>query len=321
MIDIRKLAGEASSIAISGHIRPDGDCIGSTLGLYNYLKKIFPEKDIKVYLINPNPVFSFLKGYDDIVTESAQNESPDLFLALDLSEKPRLGDNAVLFDNAKVTACVDHHINDGVFSKNDYIVSEASSTAELVYTLMDEELIDTDIAQCIYIGMVHDTGVFQYTNTHRSTMEIAGKLIDYGFDHYRIIEKTIFEKSYIQNQILGRALLESIVFMEGKCIVSVIDRKTMDFYGASSRDLEGIANQLRYTSGVDCAIFMYETGPQEFKVSLRSTDKVDVSQVAKTFGGGGHRKAAGLTMAGSFHDVVNNLSKIIEKQIRENEEA
>ena len=101
MIDIRKLAGEASTIAISGHIRPDGDCIGSTLGLYNYLRKIYPEKDIRVYLINPNPVFSFLKGYDEIVTESAQNESPDLFLALDLSEKPRLGDNAVLFDNAK----------------------------------------------------------------------------------------------------------------------------------------------------------------------------------------------------------------------------
>ncbi|MBQ7463890.1 MAG: bifunctional oligoribonuclease/PAP phosphatase NrnA, partial [Lachnospiraceae bacterium] len=154
----------------------------------------------------------------------------------------------------------------------------------------------------------------------RSTMEIAGKLIEYDFDHYRIIEKTIFQKSYIQNQILGRALLESILFMDGKCIVSVIDRKTMDFYGATSKDLEGIANQLRYTRGVECAIFMYEIGTQEYKISLRSSEKINVAAVAKAFGGGGHERAAGLTMAGSYHDVVNNLSKIIEKQYMENTE-
>ncbi len=321
MIDLRQLTQDVSSIAISGHIRPDGDCIGSTLGLYNYLKKIYPEKSIKLYLQNPNPLFSFLKGFDEIITESPQDEKADIFFALDLSEKARLGDNAVLFDNAVNTACIDHHENDGIFSKNDYIVPEASSTAELVYGLIDEELIDTDIAQCIYIGIVHDTGVFQYNSTHRSTMEIGGKLLEYGFDHYRIIERTIFQKTYIQNQILGRALLESIVFIDGKCIVSAIDRKTMDFYGATSKDLEGIANQLRYTTGIDCAIFMYEIGPQEYKVSLRSTDRVDVAKVAKTFGGGGHKKAAGLTMAGSFHDVVNNISKIIEKQLKDSEEA
>ena len=321
MINLRELVGEAGSVAISGHIRPDGDCYGSTLGLYNYLKKLFPEKEIRLYLQSLNPLFSFLKGYDEIFTEDPGSFYPDLFIALDLCEKQRLGDNAVLFDNAKNTACIDHHEYDTVFSKNDYIVPEASSTAELVYTLMDEELIDTDIAQCIYIGIVHDTGVFQYNSTHRSTMEIGGKLLEYDFDHYRVIERTIFEKSYIQNQILGRALLESIIFMGGRCIVSAIDRKTMQFYGATSRDLEGIANQLRYTRGIDCAIFMYEIGPQEYKVSLRSTDRVDVSKVAKAFGGGGHKKAAGLTMAGSFHDVVNNISKMIEKQLKENEEA
>jgi len=321
VIDLRELVGGAGSVAISGHIRPDGDCYGSTLGLYNYLKKLFPDKEIRLYLQSLNPLFSFLKGYDEILTEGAGEFYPDLFIALDLCEKQRLGDNAVLFDNAKNTACIDHHEYDTVFSKNDYIVPEASSTAELVYNLMDEELIDTDIAQCIYIGIVHDTGVFQYNSTHRSTMEIGGKLLEYDFDHYRVIERTIFEKSYIQNQILGRALLESIIFMGGRCIVSAIDRKTMQFYGATSRDLEGIANQLRYTRGIDCAIFMYEIGPQEYKVSLRSTDRVDVSKVAKAFGGGGHKKAAGLTMAGSFHDVVNNISKMIEKQLKENGEA
>ncbi|MBR5376793.1 MAG: bifunctional oligoribonuclease/PAP phosphatase NrnA [Lachnospiraceae bacterium] len=316
---MKELCENADSIAISGHVRPDGDCIGSALGLSAYLKKLYPSKRITVYLINPNPLFSFLKGFDDIVKVPASDVS-DLFIALDLSEKLRLGDNVMLFENAKNTACIDHHINETGLSKNDWIVPEASSTAELIYGLMDEEVIDTDIAQCIYMGLVHDTGVFQYSCTKRSTMEIAGKLIEYGFDHYRIIEKTFFQKSYIQNQILGRALLESILFMDGRCIVSVIDRKTMEFYGATSRDLEGIANQLRYTKGVDCAIFMYEIGTQEYKISLRSSDRVNVAAVARSFGGGGHERAAGLTMAGSFHDVVNNISKIIEKQLAENED-
>ncbi|MBO4375394.1 MAG: bifunctional oligoribonuclease/PAP phosphatase NrnA [Lachnospiraceae bacterium] len=318
-MNLKELCENAGTIAISGHVRPDGDCIGSSLGLANYLKKLYPEKRITVYLIDPNPLFSFLKGFDEIVKEPASDVS-DLFIALDLSEKLRLGDNFMLFENAKNTACIDHHINENGFSKNDWVVPDCSSTAELIYDLIDEGLMDTDIAQCLYIGMVHDTGVFQYNCTHRSTMEKAGKLLEYDYDHYRIIERTYFQKSYIQNQILGRALLESILFMDGKCIVSVIDRKTMDFYGATSKDLEGIANQLRYTRGVECAIFMYEIGTQEYKISLRSSEKINVATVAKAFGGGGHERAAGLTMAGSFHDVVNNLSKIIEKQYRENEE-
>ncbi len=316
MINLKELCENANSISISGHVRPDGDCIGSTLGLANYLKKLYPQKRITVYLIDPNPLFSYLKGFDEIVKVAASDVS-DLFIALDLSEKQRLGDNYMLFENAKNTACIDHHINENGFTKNDYIVPDCSSTAELIYTLMDEEVIDTDIAMCIYTGIVHDTGVFQYSCTQRSTMEIAGKLIEYDFDHYKLIEKTFFQKSYIQNQILGRALLESILFMDKRCVVSVIDRKTMEFYGATSKDLEGIANQLRYTRGVDCAIFMYEIGTQEFKISLRSGDKINVATVAKAFGGGGHERAAGLTMAGSFHDVVNNISKEIEKQYGE----
>ena len=124
----------------------------------------------------------------------------------------------------------------------------------------------------------------------------AAKLISYGFDFSRLIEETFYEKTYLQTQILGRALLESILFMDGKCVVSVIDRKTMDFYGASPQDLEGIVSQLRSIKGVECAIFMYETGVLEYKVSMRSGGLVNVSQIASYFGGGGHVRAAGCTM-------------------------
>lgn len=115
---------------------------------------------------------------------------------------------------------------------------------------------------------------------------------------------------------MGRALMESIRFMDGRCIVSMVDRKTMDFYNAVPGDLDGIVNQLRNIKGIDCAIFMYETGVLEYKVSMRSNENVDVAKVASFFGGGGHVRAAGCTMKGTFHDCINNLSLHIDKQLR-----
>ena len=183
------------------------------------------------------------------------------------------------------------------------------------YYFFTKEQLDEEIAKALYIGIIHDTGVFQYSNTSPETLRAAAKLISYGFDFSRLIEETFYEKTYLQTQILGRALLESILFMDGKCVVSVIDRKTMDFYGASPQDLEGIVSQLRSIKGVECAIFMYETGVLEYKVSMRSGGLVNVSQIASYFGGGGHVRAAGCTMNGTCHDVINNLSLHIEKQL------
>ena len=132
----------------------------------------------------------------------------------------------------------------------------------------------------------------------------------------KLIEESFYQKTYLQTQIMGRALMESIRFMDGRCIVSMVDRKTMEFYNAVPGDLDGIVNQLRNIKGVDCAIFMYETNVLEYKVSMRSNENVDVAKVAAFFGGGGHVRAAGCTMKGTFHDCVNNLSLHIDKQLR-----
>ena len=175
--------------------------------------------------------------------------------------------------------------------------------------------MDRDIAMAIYTGIIHDTGVFQYSNTSPKTMRIAADLLEYGFDFSTLIEETFYEKTYRQNQIMGRALLESIMFLNGRCIVSAVDRKLMEFYHATPKDLDGIVNQLKIIKGVECAVFMYETDNLEYKVSMRSTDRVDVAKVASYFGGGGHKKAAGCTMKGTFHDVINNLSLHIERQL------
>ena len=305
----------ARSIGISGHIRPDGDCVGSAMALYLYLQKITEAgTEVSVYLEQPPETFGAIKGIEQIQTEASEDKVYDVFFALDC-EKSRLGFAEKLFEQAKKTINVDHHISNLGCGRVNYVVPTASSTSELIYDLLDKEQMDRDIAMAIYTGIIHDTGVFQYSNTSPKTMRIAADLLEYGFDFSTLIEESYYQKTYWQNQIMGRALLESIMFLNGRCIVSAVDRKLMEFYHATPKDLDGIVNQLKIIKGVECAVFMYETDNLEYKVSMRSTDRVDVAKVASYFGGGGHKKAAGCTMKGTFHDVINNLSLHIERQL------
>ena len=308
-------------IGISGHIRPDGDCISSCLAVYGYLKKYMPENTyMKVYLEKPAAVFSELKGFEEIVTDFPEEEAFDVFFIMDCGIE-RLGDARKYAETAKKKINIDHHISNQGTGDINYIEPHVGSASELVYDLImqekGEEGLDAELAKILYTGMIHDTGVFQYSNTNQKTMEAGAKLISYGFDFPRLIEETFYQRTYLQTQVLGRALMESIRFMDGNCIVSCIEKKHMDFYGATSQDFDGIVNQLRNIKGVHCAIFMYEIGNLEFKVSMRSDEMVNVAEVAGYFGGGGHMRAAGCTMQGTFHDCVNNLSKYIEEQLKE----
>lgn len=306
----------AKTIGISGHIRPDGDCVGSCLALYMYLKKVYPETRIEVFLEPPSDVFDCIKDFDKLLTDFKTDiEVFDVFIALD-TVKERMGEAMKFFDGAKKTINIDHHISNTGCGDVNFIDAKTGSTSELVFELIEEEMIDIEIAKAIYIGIIHDTGVLRYSNTTPKTLTIAAKLVSYGFDFSEIIDKTFYEKTYVQTLLLGRALLESILFMDGKCMVSGISQKTLAFYHADSRDLEGVVSQLNQTKGVECTIFMYQTGVQEYKVSLRSKGAVDVAKIAVYFGGGGHVRAAGCTLNGTYHDVINNLSLHIENQLK-----
>jgi phosphoesterase RecJ-like protein len=321
---MNKLANQLKgikSVAIAGHVRPDGDCAGSCLGVYNYIKDCFQGIEVDVYLEEIAEVFHFIRYSEEIDSQFQKEKKYDLFIALDSGDKERLGEAVKYFDNAGKTICIDHHISNVGFADINHIVPKASSTCEVIYTLLEEENISKSCAEALYTGIVHDTGVFQYSNTSELTMNIAGKLISKGIEFSRIIEETFYKKTYVQNQILGRALLESSLLLNGKVIISILRKADFEFYGVTSKDLEGIVSQLRVTEGVECAIFLYETGNHEYKVSIRSTDNVDVSKIASYFGGGGHKKAAGCTMVGTIHDVVNDLSLHIERQLRKEENA
>ena len=314
MKNISEILDGVRTVGIAGHIRPDGDCIGSCMALYLYIRENFPDIKADVYLEDPKPVFDYIEGMDQVKTETDGKKVYDLFITCDVSARDRLAVAGEYFETATKTACIDHHVSNPGFADINHVEGEVSSASEVLYTLLDKDRLTRSIAIAIYTGIVHDTGVFQYSSTSPETMRIAGELMKWDFDFSRIIDESFYQKTYIQNQVMGRVLAESILLQDGKCVAGYLKRREMEFYGVEGKDLDGIVSQLRLTAGVEVAIFIYETKTQSFKVSLRSNGDVDVSRVAVYFGGGGHVRAAGCDMQGSMYDVINNLTAEIEKQ-------
>lgn len=313
-MNILKECQNAKKIGISGHVRPDGDCVGACLSLYQYLSKAYPEAEIRVLIEQPSQMFEILKGFDKIQYSYEGEKDFDVYFALDCAAD-RLGFAQDLFENAKKKINIDHHISNQGCGDVNYIEPHVGSTCELIYDLIEKEFLDQDLAKSIYIGMVHDTGVFQYSNTNQKTMEIAGHLISFGFDFPRIIEETFYQKSYEQTLILGRALLDSRRLLDNRVIATCVSHKTMEEFNVTTRELEGIVNQLRNVAGVHVAIFTYETDAGDYKVSMRADEKVNVSAIASTFGGGGHVRAAGCTLSGSYEEILEKITGEIEKQL------
>ena len=331
-----KILQGKSTVALGGHVRPDGDCVGSCVGLFLYIRKNFPEIDVDVYLEPIPPSFSLIAGTDqiksqkDVSVDSSERggeewisgtsdalnhsvKSYELFIALDCAGKDRLGFVTPIFHRAVSTFCIDHHISNEGYADLNYIVPEASSTSELVFSLLDNDRIDKEISDALFMGIIYDTGVFRFDNTSPTTLKVAANLLEKGVKNDEIIEKTFYERSFPQNKILGKALQKSELILDDQCILCVVTKDEMSKYGVTSLDLDGIVSQLWLVKDIHVAVFISELETGDFKVSLRSSDKVDVSEIAKKFGGGGHKKAAGFEMKESSERIVKEVSVEIMK--------
>lgn len=287
------------SVAIAGHIRPDGDCVGSCLATYNYIRTYYPTVDVRVFLEPIPTIFYFLQGADRICDATSCDDVFELCIVLDCGDANRLGDATKFFHTAEKTICIDHHVSNQAFAQKNKIVADASSASELVYDTMDPDKVTKEIAECIYTGLIHDTGVFQYGCTSSHTMQIAGRLMELGIDYPSIVDKTFYEKTYAQNKVMGQALLNSRLYEGTGCIASVISQEEMQQFGVLPKHLDGIVSQLRITKEADVAIFLYGLEPGSYKVSTRcKSDAVDLSKLAVKYHGGGHKKAAGFTVEG-----------------------
>ena len=314
MNDLIREIENADSIAITGHINPDGDCIGSTLGMYNYITNNYPGKKVQVYLQEFPDVFMFLNGASEVKHET-DDEIYDLFMSLDCGDPDRFTPFAQYFETAKRTLCIDHHISNKGFGDVCYVEPQACSAAEAIFKLLDEDKINQPCAEALYMGIVHDTGVFKHSNTTRSAMTIAGILIERGARPSFVIDETFYKKTLTQNKLLGYALLGMKQFANGKIAHTLLTFEDFEKFGASKMDTDGIVDQLRLTSGTEVAFFMYQSGENEYKISLRANNIVNVSEIACSHGGGGHVKAAGCNIKGDPDKIVAEIVAEIEKQL------
>ena len=316
--NINELLDGAKSVAIAGHVSPDGDCIGSALGLWIYIRDNFPGIHADVYMQEIPQIYRFLDGADRLVTSCEKRDAAkyDRIFLLDISSYDRIGVAGPIFEEIEKTICLDHHrTNNGSYSYF-YNDPEASSTSEVLYSFLDPEKISKKCAEAIYMGIVHDTGVFRYPATSPKTMRIAAELMEKGIDFPMIIDGTFYQKTYLQQKILGHILENSMLYLDGKVIVGITSRKERTMLGLKASDLDGVVSQLRDTIGVEVSVFLYELDNGEFKASFRSKEKVDVSSVCVLFGGGGHLRAAGCKLKGSTDEIIGKILPILEEKLK-----
>lgn len=301
---INEIIGEAKTVGIAGHIRPDGDCMGSCMALYNYLKKNRPDIDVRVFLEYVDDKFRLIENTSQIETKGYDGTVFDLFISLDTASLDRLGHNMEYFEKAGRTACIDQHKSNPGYADYNYIIAEASSASEVLYDLLDVELFDKSIAEPMYMGIAHDSGVFRFQSTTARTMNIAAKMIELGVDVNTILEETFYRKTYNQLMVTAKIQSNAVLCMDGKCIYGYCTSEMMEKYGVTTNDLDAVVASIRNVEGVEVAMFVYQLEKNKFKVSLRSKKYADVSEIAVSFGGGGHARAAGFDIEGNLEEVI-----------------
>ena len=311
---IKEKIEAAHNILILTHENPDGDAVGSSLGFMHALKKI--GKQVTVLIPKINNMYSFLPGFSEIKHEIENVEDFDLCIALDSSDTERLFICKPYFEKIEHTIVIDHHITNQNFGDVNYVNAVASSTCQnLIIVLAAMEIaINKEMAECIYTGILTDTGGFRY-NTQSETFEFAAMLLETGIDIskiYRIVFDTTTEK---RTRLLSRALDRLEILEDGKIAFTYITTQDVDELQNEDGDHENIVNYGRNISGVEVSIFAREKDGR-YKIRLRANEYVDVSQIASKYAGGGHLRAAGLEMAMPLEQVKQTLVEEIKKQLK-----
>ncbi|MBR6157305.1 MAG: bifunctional oligoribonuclease/PAP phosphatase NrnA [Lachnospiraceae bacterium] len=313
--DLLALVKDAKTIGITGHLNPDGDCIGSTFAMALFLEKAVPGAKVEVFLEKPEKAFDHIPYRDRLITDFPERDAFDVFIVCDTNYE-RISDSKKYFDAAKRTINIDHHISnaEGTGEYN-YVIPEASACAEIITSLIPDTMLDATIAQLLYMGIAHDTGVFHFSNTSPQTMRTCARLLEYDFDFAKLLDDTFYTRTNLQNMMMGHALMHSRFYLDGRVIVASADLALMAELGTGRDETGGIVERLRVTEGVDCSVYFYEKTPGHFKGSLRSSsDAVNVAKVCEAFGGGGHARAAGCEYDGTIAEFEEKIIAEIAKQ-------
>lgn len=323
MQDIAKAIIEGDNFVLGAHVGPDGDSLGALISLSSFLEQM--GKKFFVSSSDARPVIpSSYKFMPNIsrVKDSKESFDPDVFISLECPTLERLGVNNKLASKAVVLLNIDHHGDNIGYGTVNWIEATTSSTCEMLYKLSKllPVKIDKDIAFNLYIGILTDTGRFQYSNVSPSTFEAAKELLKFGLDTNAIFKNIYENRSFYSTVLLGEILARASFFPKTGFIYSSVTNEDFLLNHIDVGETEHFIDSLRAIKGVKVAAIFKEVGPLETKVSLRSTDGVNVAEIAEVFGGGGHKAASGFTSGKSLKEAINDLKNIINENNKNNEE-
>ncbi len=315
---IRASLQHCKSILISVHKNPDGDALGSQLALMLSLEKM--GKSVTAHNLDPVPeIYRFLPHADRVKTGRPLSGAYDACIVLD-SDPSRTG----LFDEsvpADVLINIDHHITNSSTWTETWVDPSASATGEMVYRLILElgTALDRNTALCLYTAIFTDTGSFRYTNTSPESMRIAALLLEAGADPWLVTENVYESFAFRRLKLLGNLLAAMEKSEDGRVAWVVVTEELYRKTGTSAEDTDNFINFVRSVKGVEVAVLFRQTAEREYKISLRSKGRIDLSELAQSLGGGGHRNAAGSTLPGTFEEirdrVLGAINNTIEAQL------
>jgi phosphoesterase RecJ-like protein len=309
---------EAIADALRGHDRfvvvthenPDGDALGSLLATTLTLRRL--GKDVVMYLAGEAPLpreYAFMQ-LDGLVRALPADAEERVLVAVDCAKADRIGPDPAPVDRAKLVVNIDHHHDNTRFGDVNLVVADASSTGEVLRDVIRElgVVLTSDLAEPLYIALVTDTGRFQYSNTTPKSLRLAAELVEAGADIHAVFQQVYESVEFAKLKLRARALEHARVLEGGRIVVSDLLRTDFTDVGAPEPYSEGIIDDLRAVEGAELAALIRESprdaGPTR-RVSLRaSVDELDVSAIARLFGGGGHRQAAGFSSDASIEEIT-----------------
>jgi phosphoesterase RecJ-like protein len=292
------------------HENPDGDALGSLLAMTLALRQL--GKEVDMYLAGDGPLpaeYAFMQ-LDGLLRELPADMAERTLVAVDCAKADRIGPDTTLIERAEFVIDIDHHHDNTRFGDLNLIVADASSTGEVLRDVFRELGVELtpEIAEPLYIALVTDTGRFQYANTTPKSLRLAAELVDAGADVHAVFQQVYESVQFAKLKLLARALERARVLEGGSIVVSYLLRNDFGEVGAAEPYSEGIIDYLRAVEGAELAALIREPPRDDAparRISLRaSIDELDVSAIARTFGGGGHRQAAGFQSEASIDEIT-----------------
>jgi phosphoesterase RecJ-like protein len=315
---IAELIRQHQSFLVLTHYRPDGDAIGSQLAVAILLKQL--GKQVTVWNDDPVPAkFRFLPHSDLITRPSDAPQDFDVVITLDTSTWQRVGVAAQRIGQRKAFINIDHHVSNENFADINWVVPEAPATGQIVFDLIKRGgfNLSFDIATCLYAAIATDTGNFTYTNTSAASLRAAADLVETGVNVGELCRHIYESYPYARVQLLQKALADLTMADRNRIAYYWLTNDMFQQSGAKREDTEGLIDYARSIQGVLVAVLFEELPePGKFRMSLRSKHpKVDVNSIARHFGGGGHREAAGARLTGTPQEIETKVVAAISKAI------